>query len=74
MNDTSATRWLAALWDVRPGERARTLLMGANLVDPLPLVVGWGALPIGIALGSLLSDKTAHSDEPRAKEAPPSSR
>jgi hypothetical protein len=44
------------------------LLMSADLVDPLPLVVGWGALPIGIALGSILSDKTARS---HAKEAPP---
>jgi len=45
------------------------LLMTANLVDPLPLVVGWGALPIGIALGSILSDHPARS---HAKEAPPS--
>jgi hypothetical protein len=45
-------------------------LMGANLVDPMPLVVGWGALPIGIALGSILSDKSPRS---HAKEAPPPS-
>jgi hypothetical protein len=46
------------------------LLMSAKIVDPLPLVVGWGALPVGIAIGSLLSDKTARSSATRAKEAP----
>jgi hypothetical protein len=50
------------------------LLMSAHLVDPLALVVGWGALPIGIAAGSLNSDassrKSARSPSARAKEAP----
>ena len=35
------------------------LLMTTNLVDPLPLVVGWGALPVGIAIASLMSDRGA---------------
>jgi hypothetical protein len=34
------------------------LLMTCHLVDPIPLVVGYGALPIGIAIGAVLSDKT----------------
>lgn len=33
------------------------LLMTHGLVDPIGLVVGYGALPIGIAIGSLVSDK-----------------
>jgi hypothetical protein len=34
------------------------LLMTSHLVDPIGLVVGWGSLPVGIAVGSLVSDKT----------------
>jgi hypothetical protein len=34
------------------------LLMTSHLVDPVGLVVGWGSLPIGIAIASLVSDKT----------------
>jgi len=34
------------------------LLMTRHLVDPIPLVVGYGALPIGIAIGAVVSDKT----------------
>jgi hypothetical protein len=33
------------------------LLMRYGLVSPLPMVVGFGALPIGIAIGSLVSDR-----------------
>ena len=33
-------------------------LMTRHLVDPMQLVVGYGALPIGIAIGALVSDKT----------------
>jgi hypothetical protein len=32
-------------------------LMTKHLVDPIPLVVGFGALPIGIAIGSIVSDR-----------------
>ncbi len=32
-------------------------LMTNHLVDPIPLVVGFGALPIGIAIGSIVSDR-----------------
>jgi hypothetical protein len=32
--------------------------MTSHLVDPIGLVVGWGSLPVGIAVGSLVSDKT----------------
>ena len=37
------------------------MLMSHRLVDPLPMLVGFGALPIGIAIGSLVSDRTAKS-------------
>ncbi|MGO8998410.1 MAG: ATP synthase subunit I [Polyangiaceae bacterium] len=47
------------------------LLFASHLVDPMGLVVGWGALPIGVALGSLFSDKTERQNERRGKEAPP---
>ena len=47
------------------------LLMSSHLVDPLPLVVGWGALPVGIAIASLVSDKTDRRASPHAKQAPP---
>jgi hypothetical protein len=33
-------------------------LMTRHLVDPIPLVVGYGCLPIGIAIGAVVSDKT----------------
>jgi hypothetical protein len=39
---------LAAAW----------LLMRCGLVSPLPMLVGFGALPIGIAIGSLVSDRS----------------
>ena len=38
------------------------LLMVKGLVSPLPLVVGYGAMPIGIAVGSLIRDKTAATE------------
>jgi hypothetical protein len=47
------------------------LLLTSHLVEPLSLVVGWGALPIGVALGALFSDKTERRMAHRAKEAPP---
>ena len=37
------------------------MLMSHRLVYPLPMLVGFGALPIGIAIGSLVSDRTAKS-------------
>ncbi|HEX8796315.1 MAG TPA: ATP synthase subunit I [Polyangiaceae bacterium] len=33
------------------------LLMRHGVVAPLPMMVGFGALPIGIAIGSLVSDR-----------------
>jgi hypothetical protein len=39
------------------------LLLTAGIVDPIPLVVGLGALPLGLALGSMLGAG-------RGKEAP----
>jgi hypothetical protein len=33
------------------------LLMRHRVVSPLPLVIGFGALPIGIAIGALVSDR-----------------
>ena len=38
------------------------LLMRHGLVSPVPLLVGFGALPIGIAIGSVVSDRGALSD------------
>jgi hypothetical protein len=35
------------------------LLMRRGLVSPLPMLVGFGALPIGIAIGALVSDRSA---------------
>jgi hypothetical protein len=47
------------------------LLMSAHLVDPVALVVGWAALPVGIAIGSLVSDKTDLPGPSHDKQAPP---
>ena len=38
------------------------LLMKHDLVSPLAMLVGFGSLPIGIALGSLVSDRSAPRD------------
>jgi hypothetical protein len=40
------------------------LLMRHGVVSPLPMLVGFGALPIGIAIGSLVSDRGARPQEP----------
>jgi hypothetical protein len=41
------------------------LLMRHGVVSPIAMVVGLGSLPIGIAIGSLVSDRSAASeDEP----------
>jgi hypothetical protein len=39
------------------------LLMRRGFVSPLPMLVGFGALPIGIAIGSLVSDRSAPSGD-----------
>ncbi|MDP9151884.1 MAG: hypothetical protein M3O36_18330 [Myxococcota bacterium] len=39
------------------------LLMRHGAVSPLPMLVGFGALPIGIAIGSLVSDRSAHPED-----------
>ena len=47
---------------------------GHAFLSPLPLLVGFGALPIGIAIGSLLSDRSSPDEgdsEPLARTAPP---
>jgi hypothetical protein len=41
------------------------LLMRHGLVSALPMVVGFGALPIGIAIGSLVSDRGASRGDSR---------
>jgi len=38
------------------------LLMRHGVVSPLPMLIGFGALPIGIAIGSLVSDRTPPPD------------
>jgi len=40
------------------------LLMRHGVVSPVPMMVGLGALPIGIAIGSLVSDRTAEVAAP----------
>jgi hypothetical protein len=35
------------------------LLMRHGVVSPVPMLIGFGALPIGIAIGSLVSDRSA---------------
>jgi len=41
------------------------LLMRHGVVAPVPLMFGFGALPIGIAIGSLVSDRSApEADRP----------
>jgi hypothetical protein len=42
------------------------LLIRHGLVAPLSMMVGIGALPIGIAIGSLVSDRSAPGDVPSA--------
>lgn len=44
-------------------------LMTHHLVDPIALVVGYGALPFGIAIGGVVSDKT-DPEPPREPRAP----
>ncbi len=39
------------------------LLMRQGLVSPLPMLVGFGALPIGIAIGSVVSDRSADAGD-----------
>ena len=46
---------LAAVW----------LLMRHGVVSPLPMLVGFGALPIGIAIGSLVSDRSPPDSDDR---------
>ena len=37
------------------------LLMRHGIVSPMPMLIGFAALPIGIAIGSLVSDRSAPS-------------
>jgi hypothetical protein len=39
------------------------LLMRHGVVSPLPLVVGYGSLPFGIAIGALVGDRSAPDEE-----------
>ena len=41
-------------------------LMTKHVVDPIPLLVGFGALPIGIAFGTLVRDTEPKSRTPHA--------
>lgn len=47
------------------------LLLGATFIAPIAMLVGWGSLPLGIALGALFTDKNDPSEPPRGNEAPP---
>lgn len=42
---------------------ATWLLLRDGLVSPLSLLVGFGSLPIGIAIGALVSDRSARSED-----------
>jgi hypothetical protein len=50
------------------------LLIRWGIAQPLPLVLGYGALPIGIAVGSVVSDRTEppsdDADEPENTDQP----
>jgi hypothetical protein len=46
-------------------------LFASHAVNPIALIVGWGALPAGITFGTLFSDKSDRSSASRAKQAPP---
>jgi hypothetical protein len=35
------------------------VLLKLHVVDPMPMVIGLGALPIGIAIGALVGDRSA---------------
>jgi hypothetical protein len=39
------------------------LLMRRGVAAPLPMLIGFGALPIGIAIGSLVSDRSGHPED-----------
>lgn len=39
------------------------LLMRHGIVSPIPMLVGFGSLPIGIAIGSLVSDRSARQED-----------
>jgi hypothetical protein len=47
------------------------LLLSSGLVSPVGLIVGWGALPVGVSMGTLFGDKSGRQIASRAKEAPP---
>jgi len=40
------------------------LLVRWGVAQPLPLVLGYGALPIGIAVGSVVADRREPAEEP----------
>jgi hypothetical protein len=39
------------------------LLMRRGIASPLPMLIGFGALPIGIAIGSLVSDRSGQTED-----------
>jgi hypothetical protein len=39
------------------------LLMRRGIAAPLPMLIGFGALPIGIAIGSLVSDRSGQTED-----------
>ncbi len=43
---------------------AAWLLLSYRVVAPLPMLVGFGALPIGIAIGALVSDRRPQPKDP----------
>jgi hypothetical protein len=48
------------------------LLMRHAIVSPLAMLIGFGSLPIGIAIGSLVSDRSAPVES--SSETPPDTR
>jgi len=39
------------------------LLMRRGIASPVPMLIGFGALPIGIAIGSLVSDRSGQTED-----------
>jgi hypothetical protein len=71
-NDTESGLWgVFAVFKVVGLFGGVWLLMSSKLVDPIALVVGWGALPVGIAVASVFSDKRDPETASRANHAPP---
>ena len=46
------------------------LLLENGVIDPLPLVIGYGALPLGIAIGSVFGPRPGDDGQPTSGSEP----